>query len=261
MKLKKVVMSIAFGLLSVSLFAQWGSKVKGNGREVTVERQVGEYESISVAGSYEVTLVQGKEGEISISGEENLVEHIVTEVSNGKLTIKTERYFNLIPSLKSTNIRIKVPVKDIEGITLSGSGSVVTDLTLRSPKFNTTLSGSGDISAAVDTDELKVTISGSGDIKLNVKASEVKVQIAGSGDSELKGTTERIEVNVSGSGDLYAFDLLSNTADINIAGSADVKVNVREMLRTKIVGSGDVHYKGNPRIDSKIVGSGDLIKH
>lgn len=259
--MKKLLLIIAIALISVPTNAQWGKRVKGNGKQVTIHRTVGDYESIAVAGSYEVELVAGNEGDLTLSGEENLLEHIVTEVKGGKLTIKTEKYFNLIPSWNKSKITVVVPVEAIDAITLSGSGSIATDLTLKSDHFHTTVSGSGDIKASVDTQKLGVTVSGSGDITLKVKATDIDVQIAGSGDSNLSGTTNNIDVNVSGSGDLSAFSLMAKTAEVNIAGSADVEVYASDILHARIVGSGDIRYKGNPKVDSRIVGSGDLIKN
>ena len=78
--------------------AQWGKKIKGNGNVVTIERSTEDYDAISVSGWFDVILIDGKEGKLSIEGDENLLEHIKTEVKDGKLVIKVKKGYNLQPS-------------------------------------------------------------------------------------------------------------------------------------------------------------------
>lgn len=258
--MKKTLLIIAIALISIPSNAQWGKKIRGNGNTETIVRNVGDYDNIKIAGFFDTTLVKGKEGSIELIGEENILDNIEVYIDKGTLTIKSKRFIELIPSRK-TPVLIKIPVKSIDGMSLSGSGTINSKIKLESPKFNTVLSGSGDIYAAIDATELNVTISGSGDVELDVNASEVDVTISGSGESTLEGSTQSIDVTIAGSGDLHAFKLNSKIATIQISGSADASVNVSELLKVRIAGSGDVHYSGSPKVDSKIVGSGDLIKN
>lgn len=258
--MKKLLLILTIALFSLPSNAQWGKKIKGNGNITTQVRNVGDYENIKIAGYYDTTLVRGTEGSIELKGESNLLDNLEVYIDNGTLNIKAKRFFELIPSRK-TPLLITIPVEQIDGMTLSGSGSITSKFRLESSKFKTILSGSGDIYAGIDTTELNVTISGSGDIELDLNASDVDVNISGSGESTLEGKTDSLDIRISGSGDVNAFNLDTKIADINISGSADTSVSVSERLQVRIAGSGDVHYKGNPKVDSKIAGSGDLIKN
>ena len=105
--------------------AQWGKRVKGNGDVVTIERSVGEYDAVALAGWFDVELVSGSEGEITLKGESNLLEYIKTEVKNGKLVIKAEKGVNLRPSNWNSGIHVTVPVEEVSSVSLSGSGDIV----------------------------------------------------------------------------------------------------------------------------------------
>lgn len=240
-------MKNVFGLILIALFtlscnAQWGKKIKGNGEVVTVERSVGDYEAIAVAGWFDVDIVDGREGEISLKGEENLLEYIKTEVKNGKLTIKVKKGYNLQSSNWKGGILVTVPVESINSVSLSGSGDIVGKDVLRADEFSATMSGSGDIDLTVEADILKTNISGSGDIDLSGKARNFKV-------------------TVSGSGDVEAFDLAADHVNANVSGSANIKVTANESIIARVSGSGDILYKGNPeKVDSKASGSGDINK-
>jgi hypothetical protein len=224
-------------------YAQWSEKIKGNGKVVSIERATGDYESIAVSGWFDVELVEGVEGSISMSGEENLLKYIITEVKDGKLVIKPEKGVNLQPSSwKSGTISITIPVEEINAVSMSGSGDLVGKTILKGSDFKTSMSGSGDLS-------------------LHLEVKDLEVNVSGSGDMDLKGSTENLEVQISGSGDINAFGLIANNVSANVSGSANIEVTANASLKARVSGSGDISYRGNPgKIDSKTSGSGDISK-
>jgi hypothetical protein len=230
-------------LLALPATAQWGKKIKGNGNRVTETRDVGSYEEVSVAGWFDVELVSGQEGTLEVKGEENLLEHLVTEVKNGTLVIKTESGYNLQPSSwRSDGILITVPVQDLSGVSLSGSGDIRGKTRLEAETFSAVMSGSGDIELEVYSEQVEATLSGSGNLIM-------------------RGRSGSLTVSVSGSGDVDAYGLEARSVDASVSGSADIRVTVTGSLKARVSGSGDIHYRGNPEtIDSKSAGSGDVKK-
>ena len=231
-------------LLAGNLNAQWGKRIKGSGNVVTEERSVGTYDGVSLSGWFDVELVAGPEGRLTLKGEDNLLEHLETEVKNGVLQIRPEKGYNLDPSSwKGGGIVVTVPVESIDQVSMSGSGDIVGKTRIKSQSFQTSMSGSGDISLEVEVDDMKVALSGSGDIALS-------------------GTARQVEIRVSGSGDVKAFELQAREVDAVVAGSADIRVTATESLTARVSGSGDIHYRGNPaRLDAKTSGSGDIIQN
>jgi hypothetical protein len=55
-------------------------KIKGNGKRVTVNRTTSTYDGFAVGGSFNIILVKGNEGKITIEGEENIIPFIETEI-------------------------------------------------------------------------------------------------------------------------------------------------------------------------------------
>ncbi|SDE60554.1 Putative auto-transporter adhesin, head GIN domain [Pricia antarctica] len=240
--MKKVAILSLVAICTISCSAQWGKGIKGNGNTVSIDRSVGEYDGIAVSGWFDVDLVHGKEGELSLEGEENLLEYIITEVENGKLVIKTEKGVNLKPSSWKDGIRITVPVESIDAISLSGSADIVGKTTLKASDFKTAMSGSGDITLDLETESLSASMSGSGDMNLS-------------------GNTENFEATISGSGDIKAFDLIADNVEATVSGSADIKVTANKTLKARVSGSGDISYRGNPKkVDTKTSGSGDISR-
>ncbi len=240
--MKKVAILSLVAVCTISCSAQWGKGIKGNGNTVSIDRSVGEYDGIAVSGWFDVDLVNGKEGELILEGEENLLKYIITEVENGKLVIKTEKGVNLKPSSWKDGIRITVPVESIDAISLSGSADIVGKTTLKASDFKTAMSGSGDITLDVETESLSASMSGSGDMNLS-------------------GNTENFEATISGSGDIKAFDLIADNVEATVSGSADIKVTANKMIKARVSGSGDISYRGNPKkVDTKTSGSGDISR-
>ncbi len=240
--MKKITTLAIVMAMTVSCSAQWGKRIKGNGDEVTINRTTGEYDAIAVSGWFDVNLVDGAEGKLTLTGESNLLEYIITEVNNGKLVIKTEKGVNLKPSSWNNGIVITVPVESVDAIALSGSGDIVGKTTIRTNNLDTAMSGSGDITLDIDADTVSASMSGSGDIMLS-------------------GSTRDFDATISGSGDIKAFDLEADNVDATVSGSADIKVTANKMLKARVSGSGDITYKGNPeKLDTKTSGSGDISK-
>lgn len=241
--MKNYIFYLLFILFSFqSTNAQWWSsneKIRGNGEMVSETRNLSDYETVAVSGSFEVELISGNEGDIKISAESNLMEHIVTEVSNGKLIIKTEKGYNLNPT---EEIKITVPFKSISGVALSGSGEIISRDRINSGNFNFALSGSGLV-------------------QLNLEAENVNGAMSGSGDIKLSGTTDEFEMALSGSGDVEAFEFKADNVEATISGSGDIEVYASEILEARVSGSGDIVYKGNPaKEDFRTSGSGSVSK-
>lgn len=239
--MKKLIITCIIFTMSFSVNAQswWNSKkVRGNGNVTTETRRTSDYEGVSFGGSFDVELVKGKEGKITIKGEENLLKYIETEVKRGLLKIKVKKGVNLRMTRKMV---ITVPYQDIEKVSLAGSGD---------------LTSSGTIKA----DSFSLSVAGSGNMRLDVEASSVKSSIAGSGNIKLSGSAEDLTCTIAGSGDINAYELQAKNTSARIAGSGNIKTSVSDKISAKVAGSGNIYYKGKPdKIQSKSAGSGSII--
>lgn len=227
-------------LVSITNAQLWGNKkIKGNGNVINETRTTGDYDGIKCAGSMDFILEAGEEGKITLEGDSNLLEYIITEVKGNHLVVKTKKGINM--SYKNNTIKVYIPFKDVNTISLAGSGDLY----------------SKDV---IKSDDLSVSLAGSGDVKLEIEANFVKGAIAGSGDLTLEGNTNTLEARVAGSGDFHGFNLKSNDTDVAVAGSGDAEVFSNKTLKARVAGSGDIAYRGNAEVDKKVAGSGDISR-
>lgn len=242
--MKNLFLTLAVIALSIQTAdAQWWSnkKVNGNGNMVSETRNTGPYDQVSLEGNMDVELIAGKEGRLTVEAESNLMEHILTEVSGGKLKISVEKGINLNPS--RNGIRIIVPFESLDYLAVTGSGDMHT-------------------SDKITADHFALRLTGSGDMNIHLESKSVTAKITGSGDIALRGMSNDFECAVTGSGDFEAYDFKVRSADASVMGSGDIHLQVTGDLKARVAGSGDIRYRGNPeKEDFRTTGSGAVSKN
>lgn len=230
----KKLLTLVFTFFTLLVTAQWwdSERVEGNGKIEKISRPVGTFSSISSAGSFNVEITFGKSGNISIEGEENILDYIESKVEDNRLMLRYKKNVNIRTNKKIT---VYVAMTKVVGISLSGSGNI---------------KGTGDFGNEGNT-EFK--ISGSGNIYFDFdRIKNSSVAISGSGNITLRGKGESVAIKVSGSGDVDCTGLIANDAEVSISGSGNAKVHADEALEISISGSGNVSYAGNAK---------DIVKH
>jgi hypothetical protein len=208
-------------------------------------RELGAFTSINLACPATVYITQGKTQKITLTGHEEDLERIITDVKGKKLIIKTQEdnsWFTWKNTSSLRNIVIHITIPDIEGIAVSGSGQVIT----KSP---------------IKTSSLDLSIAGSGSMKLQADAREISMKISGSGSIEVEGKSKSNEISIAGSGSIRAEKLLAEDYDISISGSGSCRIYASKSLNSRIAGSGNIYYKGDPdQVNNKTAGSGRIKK-
>ena len=233
----KYTLSIAIILLCFNTVNAQFKKIKGNGNITTKTHTTSDYNEVKIHGFMDVKLESGAEGTITVTTDENIQEHLIVESNNGTLTIKVKNKVNI---QTKKGVHITVPFKDLNKVSLTGSGDVLTSSKINSASF-------------------EVELTGSGDVILDVDATTIDAKITGSGDLKLKGNATDLEVKVTGSGDFSGKSLTSQNTQVYVSGSGDAIVYASKSLKARVNGSGDINYYGNPEsTDTKVMGSGDI---
>jgi hypothetical protein len=207
----------------------------------TQDRHLTGFSAVNVAGSFDVYITQGLTESVKVDAPSEVIDRIVTEVQGGILKIYTKdnTHFDWNGNKKMI---VYVSIKDVNAVSLAGSGDVFFKDGLRAPSLKIKLTGSGDISGKVEVKELESSIGGSGDITLS-------------------GRAENSTVSVVGSGDFTGNNLVTNNTRVKVAGSGDARVNANDKIDASVVGSGDVHYTGSAKnISSSKAGSGSVSR-
>ena len=214
--------------------------INGTGSIVTRTISVPPFTGISSKGSMDIIIVEGATQEVQAEGHLNIIEDLRTQVIGDKWHIE------LVQSCYNNyELTITITLPRIEDIAIAGSGNAWVD----------DFENQGD---------LDLRISGSGNIDLNKfgGAENLLVEIIGSGNvtgNEDFVDLTNLEIEIDGSGNFGGFPIITNNCEVNLLGSGNAEVNVRDNLTGSILGSGNVLYKGDPNISVNITGSGSLI--
>ena len=235
--MRKTTILLLLVVLVSSCHFMGGRRVRGNGNLSSQTRSVGAFNSIRSQGHMDVIVSPGTDYSVKVEADENLLKYILTDKDGDALVIHTRNNYNLDPR---AGMKVYITAPAIEGISISGSGSVISN---------------GKLTA---NNKLEIHISGSGDVKLDVNAPEITSEASGNSNVVLSGTTHNLSTEINGSGEVHCFNLLSENTKVEISGSGSAEVYASKQLEVHISGSGDVAYKGTPAINQHIAGSGSV---
>jgi hypothetical protein len=230
--------SIKIAFLALVAIAGLAGKVFAQSEET---RNVSGYNGLASGGSFTIHVkIDGTES-LRLKGDAEDLKKIETVVEKGILQIRLPRHHDW-DNERIGHIDVFVTAKSLSSVALGGSGSIDVEGVVKGEKVNVSMGGSGEISSAVESDALNVSIAGSGNIKLTGRTNDIKISIAGSGN-------------------LKAPDLKADVAEIGIAGSGDVRMDIEKTISAHIAGSGNITYTGNANITTiSSAGSGRVTR-
>lgn len=269
--MKTILFAFVFVLLLANAFAQKES------------RTVGTFTKISFRTPGKLYLRQGSPQKVEIEGSKKMLDKIETRLDGDRLVIGTEeKWFNWSWNDNEDKVNVYITVKDINALSVSGSGDLIAETKIITNNIDLKVSGSGSLIAEIEASgEGDADVSGSGDMEIKGRFRSYESDVSGSGKIELEaivtdradfrvsgsgkiiaaGKAESAKANISGSGKVLAANLEVNKCEIRISGSGDVEINVKNDLDANISGSGSVSYKGNPsRVNNHSSGSGSVRK-
>lgn len=188
----------------------------GTGAVVTETRDVSGFTQVKLAGFGSLNITQTGTESLTISADEDVLPHLTAEVVDGVLELGSKQRLSLKPLRR---IVYTVTVKSLEGIQLSGAGSVhVTDL--KTPALHVTISGAGDMT--------------------------------------LIGSAQQQTVRISGAGNYNAREFQTDATEVAITGAGNARVSASQTLTATVSGAGAVTYYGAPQVSQRITGIGSI---
>jgi hypothetical protein len=191
-----------------------GPLIHGSGKLATEARRVDRFNAVSVIASAKIQIEQTGTPSLTITGDDNLLPLLTTEVKGGELTLAVAQG----KSVEGTVPTYRITVGDLSLVDISGSGDI-TISKFDGPSLKLLITGSGNIKIAGKVNDFEVDNSGSGDIDArSLTAKRAKIDIGGAGNVSIN-VTESLDVDVGGSGDVIYTGSPRVTQDIFGAGS------------------------------------------
>lgn len=191
-------------------------EIAGSGKIRKQEREVSSFNSISTEGAFDLEIVCQKPPSLEIEGDDNILPLVTTEVSNNVLHIRSLRAYSV-----SEPITLRISVPDLEGISVSGAGSIEV--------------------AGIKNEKFEVDAKGAPTIKAS-------------------GETNLLNVDASGAGKIDAHRLRAARVVVDAKGVAKVEVHALEQLDVTVSGPSHVTYRGSPVVNKTVNGPGTVEK-
>lgn len=226
-------------LMFSALFAscdEMGNCLQGEGDVETRTLNLDRFEGVSVSGNTRVFIKNGSPQQVEVEGQPNVLDELGKEVRSGTWEIGFDRCLR-----NHETVKVYITVPELTSASVGGSGYVELEDVFKSRNFD-------------------ASVSGSGDMKLKLAADQLTSRISGSGSISAAGVANRHTISISGSGHSNSFDLDTRETDVDISGSGEAQVNVKDQLDVEISGSGRVYHQGNPNVNANVSGSGKVIK-
>lgn len=188
---------LAFFLSGCNLITKCDpATVKGSGVEKTEQRDVGTFTAVDVSGACKVNITCGKTQSVEVSGDDNIVPLIKTEVRGGVLHVWNDEGYS-----PETDLVITIAAADVRAVNSSGA-SDVTIRDISNSEFSIDLSGAGSVQALGETGTLTIDLSGAADVDTQeLRAKKVLIDVSGASNAEVFAS-EELSAEVSGVGNI-----------------------------------------------------------
>lgn len=213
--LTSILLLLTYGCCGCSDFRD---AIMGSGVSMTEERDLAAFSAIELAGAYEVSITCGEEQRFTITGDDNIVPLIVTEVREGMLHVKPSREI-------STEMPLTIVIGCESLKEFKAAGAVSADI------------------AGVESDRLYVEINGTGSLVASGRAREVDLSVAGAASVDTNRLeAESVSVTINGAGRAGVHATSTLTATINGTGTIEYSGNP-ETVSQNVAGLGVIRRK------------------
>lgn len=194
-----VMKKISAGAIIFLALFQFGCEsigLRGSGVVKDETREIDSFEALNAGGFYFITVECGKEPSLEITGDDNIIPLIATEVRGNTLHIWNRK--SVSPKQR---IKIMVTTRNLSSIDASGASSISVK-NIDNSTFEVNASGAGKLKLAGQAGDLRMILSGAVNIDATrLKAEDVDVQISGASNADVYAV-ESLRAEISGVGNI-----------------------------------------------------------
>lgn len=235
----KIAIALVLSLFmsSCAFDLKLGPGEKGNGNVVKDSRAVSDdFTEISASEGLEVYVTQGSEYHIEVEADENIIDHIATDVRNHKLRIHTNE------KIGRATKKIYVTLPEITNLETSSGANLTVDNT-------------------VEAHELHLSASSGAHMELRVDAQSLEAETSSGAGIKVSGETDALDAEVSSGAGLDADALETHRCEANASSGGNMTLNVSDELHAEASSGGNIRYKGNPNVRTSKSVSGSVSSY
>lgn len=213
---------------------------EGSGVEASEDRDTGSFSAIEAHSGLDITLVSGAEHALHLSGDDNLLPLIRTEVIEDVLIVEpAEEGLFLMPQL---DLVVEVTTPHLSSAIASGGSSV---------------KGSVDC----EGDEALLRLKGTGGARFEldgVDVGAVFVELSGGSRATLLGEASVATLDLSGGSTAELWDLPVLVAEVELSGGSQANMAISLEVSGSLSGGSELDIIGDPTVEVETSGGSDV---
>ena len=170
-------------------------------------RSVGPFTSVANSGPISVRIEVGKAQSVTVSGSDDMVADLQTEVVGSELKLHM-RHDSTTFNSHHDGLRVTITMPQLTAFTMAGAG------------------------------ETTIT---------HMSGDSLDVRFGGAGSFKAEGSVKNLTLNVGGVGSIDTRELHAESANVNVGGVGSVKVWASNRLDASLGGVGSLTYYGDPK--------------
>ncbi|MCX2681440.1 DUF2807 domain-containing protein [Galbibacter sp. EGI 63066] len=203
------------------------SGVKGNGNVVTHQREVDQtFSAIKATEGLDVFVSQGPKTTIKVEADENVIDLIRTQVSNGELHIDCE------DPIGNATKKVYVTIPEITALK-SSSGAELSSI------------------GTIKGDAITLDASSGSELDVEIQAKDINSESSSGAEIVVYGVANFLEARASSGAEIEAEKLETNSVKAKASSGGRISVHAKEKISISTSSGGDVDYKGDPQVVSK----------
>ncbi len=246
MKTANKILLIAFGVVVLAIFSIMltirvelkRDVIEGSGYIISESRDLGAFNGIEVRGNFSVQITQGDQHSIIVYADDNLLEHIRTDISRDLLKISADKRFT-----GNEKPKIIIELSELRAIDGSAGAKVYAE-------------------EAIHGRELSLKLRSGAESHLNLFYDKADIEVKTGAVVKLHGTVEGLIANSATGANLDARNLTAVNCYVSSKGGAQSNVFVTGQLTAQVSSGGIIRYTGNPiQKTESISGGGVIVSH
>ena len=208
----------------------------GNGEIVTESRITDqEFTKISAQEGIMVYVTQAKDYAIEVEADENVIDLIGTDISDGKLKI------HAIKNIGRATKKVYVSLPNITELKSSSGAHLNSENKIKSNELVVDGSSGANMNLIVDIDEIAIDASSGANLKL-------------------EGTAGETNIDASSGGNINAKKLETEYCDADASSGGNLSIHVNKNLKADASSGGNISYLGDPSVKKNKSASGRVHK-
>jgi len=191
------LMAFLFSACSNNETVVGNEQIVGSGRIVSQVRPVGTLAGIRVTNFAKVFITQDTVESLRIESDDNIMDRVVTSVSNGVLTVGMKN-----GSYNHVTVNVYVSMRDVHLIESTGAAEFRSTAPIHTETIVCRITGAGTVRLSGTATYQSVEISGAGSVhNFDLVSTRCSASIAGSGNIEVN-VTQQLDATIAGVGSI-----------------------------------------------------------